>query len=49
LETYEKSIEEGDVMVRIGGGYDKELKMEVRSIGDKPLTILAMVYGLEVG
>jgi len=49
LETYEKSIDEGDVMVRIGGGYDKELKMEVQSIDDNPLTILAMVYGLEVG
>jgi hypothetical protein len=49
LETYRESVEEGDVMIRIGGGYDKELKMEVRSIDDKPLTVLAMVYGLEVG
>ena len=48
-ETYRKSVEEGDVMIRIGGGYDKELKMEVRAIDDKPLTVLAMVYGLEVG
>lgn len=49
LETYRESVEEGDVMIRIGGGYDKELKMEVRAIDDKPLTVLAMVYGLEVG
>ncbi|WP_422477197.1 hypothetical protein [Pleomorphochaeta sp. DL1XJH-081] len=48
LETYSKHIQEGDVAIRLGGGYDKELKMEVRSIGDEPLTILAMVYALEV-
>lgn len=48
LETYGKHIDEGDVTIRLGGGYDKELRMEVRSVGDAPLTILAMVYGLEV-
>jgi hypothetical protein len=48
LETYSKPIDEGDVAIRLGGGYDKELKMEVRSVGDEPLTILAMVYKLEV-
>ncbi len=49
LETYTNSVPEGDVVVRMGGGYSKELKMEVRSIGDSSLTILAMVYALEVG
>jgi hypothetical protein len=49
LETFTKKIEEGDVMIRLGGGYDKELRMEIRSIDDEPLTVLAMVYGLEVG
>lgn len=49
LETYAKTIDEGDVELFMGGGYDRELRMEVRSIDDKPLTVLAMVYELEVG
>ncbi len=48
LETHEEVITEGDVRVRIGGGYEKRLKMKVESIGDKPMTILAMVYRMEV-
>lgn len=48
LETYGKPVEEGDVTIRLGGGYDKELRMTVRSVGDEPLTILAMVYAMEV-
>lgn len=49
LETYTKTVSAGDVTIRLGGGYDKELQMEVRSVDDNPLTILAMVYGMEVG
>lgn len=49
LETYPDDVEAGDVRIRLGGGYEKELQMEVHSIDDNPLTILAMVYGLEVG
>ncbi len=49
LEVYPKEIEEGDVAIRLAGGFDKELKMEVRSIDNSPLTVLAMVYALEVG
>lgn len=48
METYAKEVREGDVAIRLGGGYGKELKMEVCSIDDKPLTVLAMVYGVEV-
>jgi hypothetical protein len=49
LESYTKFVEEGDVTIRLGGGFDKELKMKVRSVNDEALTILAMVYALEVG
>lgn len=49
LETYKGNVIEGDVRVRLGGGYQKELQMELRSVDNDPLTVLAMVYGLEVG
>jgi len=49
LESFNGAIEEGDVPMNIGGGYEKELRMEIRSVGDAPLTILAMVLTMEVG
>lgn len=49
LESYKNPIEEGDHRIIVGGGYEKELKIQARSIDDEPLTILAMVLGLEVG
>lgn len=44
----QQSIEEGDVSLNIGGGYEKELMFSVKSYGGDPLTILAMVFDLEV-
>lgn len=49
LETFTEEIEEGDVEIRLGGGYQKELRMEIRSIEANHLTILAMMYNMEVG
>jgi len=49
LETYDEEVTEGDVRIRVGGGYDKELQMWLKSIEDHPLTVLAMVYAVEVG
>ncbi len=44
----QQSLDEGDVSLSIGGGYEKELKFTVKSHGSEPLTILAMVFDLEV-
>jgi hypothetical protein len=41
-------VTEGDVSINMGGGYEKELKFTVQSVGSDPLTILGMVFELEV-
>lgn len=44
----QQSVSEGDVSLNIGGGYEKELRFSASSVGDEPLTILAMVFEMEV-
>jgi hypothetical protein len=39
---------EGDVSLNLGGGYEKELRFTVQSSGSEPLTILGMVFDMEV-
>lgn len=48
LENHSGQIAEGDVSVSIGGGFDPELRMQVKSSGSDPLTVLAMVFQTEV-
>jgi hypothetical protein len=41
-------VTEGDVSLNMGGGYEKELRFTVQSCGSEPLTILGMVFDMEV-
>lgn len=48
METSPEAIGSADYRILVSGGSRKELSMHIESVGDEPLTLLAMTYDVEV-
>ncbi len=48
MQESQEEIGSGDYRIPISGGAMKELRIRIQSVGDSPMTLLAMTYNVEV-
>ena len=48
MQTSPSEVGDGDYRIPISGGAMKELRIRIQSVGDDPMTLLAMTYDVEV-